>query len=102
MTAYSALFPKTWWNPTLAHAWENKDSELHLPLLTKFISHLVLIGYEKQHCEVKSIVPLLLGTPRLILASPEATKDILNDVKMWTKPTIALGLKYVTFLCCDG
>ena len=48
-----------------------------------------LVGYSKHNSEVLLIVPLLFGTVYLHIASPEAMKEISDDLKAWQKPPIA-------------
>ena len=50
-------------------------------------------GYEERQCEILHIVPLLVGVIRIHVASPEVIKELVSDLKTYTKPELALSLK---------
>lgn len=60
----------------------------------------IISDYQRYQAEAIHIVPILFGEPTVQCGSPEMIKQILNDVKLFPKAEMALGLKYVDYREC--
>lgn len=78
----------------MMHAWDHKNRECAVVRLAT-VSY-TQAGYEQRQAEILYVIPFLVGTPRIHVASPEVVKELLTNLKDWTKPELGLSLKCVT------